>query len=275
MTSSRLMSTALGVILSLLSFGQLAQAGSDTTVDNNRLFVEPSQATPGTAGHVVEIFGTTIDDVSGYTIVVEYDNEALTLVDVNLVDTLSEAVGAEYANLIDNGSDGFLIFGVQLDLLPPFEGQVIPALPQFDLVFANLVFDIADDVTEDIPISFGTSLGSPPSSNMFVVDFESVTPQTIDGTIQILTEIPFLRGDANLDTVLDLGDPVRTIEFLVGQSAGSDCLKVFDSNDDGAVDLGDAVYTLNYLFLDGPILPAPFPTEGLDPTPDELPCFAF
>jgi len=87
-----------------------------------------------------------------------------------------------------------------------------------------------------------------------------------------VTPAPFVRGDANGDRRLDISDAVFTLLTFFGPDAPSpSCLKPVDSNDDGGVDVSDAVYTLSFLFRSGPVIPAPFPDCGEDPTPDDLP----
>ena len=80
----------------------------------------------------------------------------------------------------------------------------------------------------------------------------------------------FVRGDANGDSVVDIADPLFTLNYLF--SGGSAlCLDAQDANDDGSVDVADSVHGLNYLFgpLSQPV--QPFPNCGEDLTPDLLP----
>jgi len=86
-------------------------------------------------------------------------------------------------------------------------------------------------------------------------------------------EIPFIRGDSNLDTLLDLTDPVYTLSFLFLGGETPSCPDASDSDDDGEVSVTDVIYSLNFQFLGGPRPPAPFPEAGADPTADDpLPC---
>lgn len=79
----------------------------------------------------------------------------------------------------------------------------------------------------------------------------------------------FIRGDCTGDGVVDIGDGTCTFWFLffcLGCWPGSQCLEASDSNDDGNVNITDGIYTLNWLFLGGPIPPAPGPLAcGADP----------
>ncbi|MEM7231279.1 MAG: hypothetical protein AAF517_03840 [Planctomycetota bacterium] len=94
---------------------------------------------------------------------------------------------------------------------------------------------------------------------------EARSPELIDDA--------FLRGDADYSGKVEITDPVVSLNCLfLGQSGCADCYDAFDSNDDGNADISDAVFTLSWLFLGGPIPPAPGPNAcGDDPTPDEFP----
>ena len=87
---------------------------------------------------------------------------------------------------------------------------------------------------------------------------------------------PFTRGDANRDGVVDIADPVNTLNgiFLGSSTAFEiDCLDRLDSNDDGDVDISDGIFTLLWLFVGGEKPPAPGPFGlGHDPTFDLISC---
>lgn len=61
----------------------------------------------------------------------------------------------------------------------------------------------------------------------------------------------FIRGDANGDGIIDLGDAVCILNYLFKGDDPPDPLDAGDANCDGIVDLGDAIYLLNYLFKGG------------------------
>ena len=86
------------------------------------------------------------------------------------------------------------------------------------------------------------------------------------------TGITFVRGDANRDGRLDVGDTVKIIAFLF-RAGPLDCLLAADVNDDNRVDVSDSVRVVTYLFRHGDPPPAPFPQPGLDTaTPGTLTC---
>ncbi len=82
----------------------------------------------------------------------------------------------------------------------------------------------------------------------------------------------FVRGDSNSDQSVDVADAVLTLAYLFQAEPAPSCFSAADSNDDGAVDVSDAVYVLAFLFSGGPTIPPPYPSPGVDPTPDALPC---
>lgn len=68
----------------------------------------------------------------------------------------------------------------------------------------------------------------------------------------------FIRGDANSDEKVDLGDAIAIIfKLFAGEPVR--CLATADANGDSALDLADPVYLLGYLFLGDAPPPAPFP----------------
>lgn len=89
-------------------------------------------------------------------------------------------------------------------------------------------------------------------------------------------ERPFLRLDVNDDDRIDIADPIGILqEVFQGIPGAAPCEDARDANDDGRKDISDVVYALFYLFRGGSPPPAPFPSPGLDPTPDGLaPCLA-
>ena len=68
---------------------------------------------------------------------------------------------------------------------------------------------------------------------------------------------PFLRGDSNGDSSLDLSDAISILRFLFLGASSPSCQAAADSNGDGDIDITDAIYSLNFLFLGGDALPAP------------------
>jgi hypothetical protein len=63
--------------------------------------------------------------------------------------------------------------------------------------------------------------------------------------------VPFVRGDVNVDGVINVGDIVYLITFLYRGGPAPDPLWTGDVNCDGVVNIGDVVYLVNYLFKNG------------------------
>ena len=107
------------------------------------------------------------------------------------------------------------------------------------------------------------------------LDREGRLPVKEAGEITILPfviPIPtlFLRGDADSNLAVQIGDVITILSFLFSRGSAPECIDAADANDSGGVDLADAIFLLNYLFAGGSIPSYPFPLFGLDPTPDPL-----
>jgi len=86
------------------------------------------------------------------------------------------------------------------------------------------------------------------------------------------TKDVFIRGDANRDLRIDLGDPIAALMYLFAGIEPPSCLDACDVNDDGVLDIGDPVGLLRYLFDGGMAPMPPFPFAGKDRAPDLLRC---
>ncbi len=82
----------------------------------------------------------------------------------------------------------------------------------------------------------------------------------------------FLRGDANLDGLVDLSDAIRLLNFLFIKKIQLDCPDAGDVNDDGLLDISDPISLLKFLFVEGPSPSHPYPSQGPDRTADNLRC---
>ena len=80
----------------------------------------------------------------------------------------------------------------------------------------------------------------------------------------------FSRGDCDVNSQLEITDPVKVLSYLFLGGSRPTCPDACDSNDDGTLDIADGVFTLSYLYAGGGEPPLPFPLPGLDPTPDAL-----
>ena len=90
--------------------------------------------------------------------------------------------------------------------------------------------------------------------------------------LTVLATRPFIRGDANIDSLVDVSDAVTILRSLFFDDTAMACADAADANDDGRVDVSDAVRTFDWLFLGGSAPLPPFPLRGQDPTSDSLGC---
>jgi hypothetical protein len=144
---------------------------------------------------------------------------------------------------------------------------------------AARVFFGEDEAGGILVLGRGTLLGSlPPGRSAGTVDVRVVTPDgeaTLEDGFTYLEPglARFVRGDANLDRVLDLSDAVTVLGYLFIGRTGLGCRDAADLNDDGILDISDPVGLLYFLFDDGKPPPSPYPEAGVDPTqPDGLEC---
>ena len=101
---------------------------------------------------------------------------------------------------------------------------------------------------------------SPPAIEYFEI-FSGIDPN----------QNAFVRGDANLDGVINISDPTKILFGLFGLSS-IDCERSADVDDDGSVAITDAIVLLNYLFRAGSPPAEPSPSCGIDSTADNLGC---
>src|SRR5262245_15709490 len=98
----------------------------------------------------------------------------------------------------------------------------------------------------------------------------------VDGQGGAAPSPQFVRGDVDGDYAYRITDAIKLLEYLFLGSDSPPCLSAADAGDDGTVDLGDAILIIFYLFLDSESgFPAPFPSCGIDPTPDSLTCQSY
>jgi hypothetical protein len=114
------------------------------------------------------------------------------------------------------------------------------------------------------------------------VDDNSIPLTDVDPAVITIVRSTFLRrGGANQDGFLDISDPICILSFLFDATGTACaeaipvCMDAADTNDDGQADISDGVHILSYLFLQGPSIPPPADTCGVDWTQDNLSCERF
>jgi len=126
------------------------------------------------------------------------------------------------------------------------------------------------------PVLFASDLARPggvsfPRSGVLLVSEEDTNTLTaIDGWRH-----PFLRGDVDGTSGIQLNDATLITNYLFQGGAEPACLDSADINDDSRLDITDSVVLLNFRFQGGPPPHAPHPAPGADPTPDLLGCRSY
>ena len=72
----------------------------------------------------------------------------------------------------------------------------------------------------------------------------------------------FLRGNSNNDVVVDISDPIFTLNYLFLGTTTPNCLDSADANNDESIDISDGIFTLAFLFNGGEMIPSPYPECG-------------
>ena len=116
----------------------------------------------------------------------------------------------------------------------------------------------------DTMLIWTDQLGAPPVENVVVVDGQARSIEFFDGSVTLVAQVdpPYVRGDCNDDTILNIGDAVFILNALFQGGLPIPCVDPCDANSDGRVDQSDAIYILNYRFLGGPPPASPFPDCG-------------
>ena len=111
----------------------------------------------------------------------------------------------------------------------------------------------------------GTVTARSPGQTLFLVD--TIEPSTYRAEIRGDIHPLFIRGDCNLDDLVDLADAVFELDALFRGGAPFRLHEACNPNDDGSVDIADAIHLLSHLFRGGPAPPPPFPGKDRDPDP--------
>lgn len=192
----------------------------------------------GETGYLKMLVSNVDGDYSeGATVPLGFVPTCLVAEDMDGDDQLDLAIGGEQAVLLRGSGGGFD---------DPIASGQLPGMPN-DLA----VGDLNNDGYGDFVFAFKEA------SQLVTLLLE---PDS--------SEVMFIRGDGNNDTVLDLSDAVVILGYLYLQEE-TDCLESLDVNDDAKVDLSDAISLLTFLYAQGNQPSAPYPLSGTDPDPGQ------
>lgn len=248
------------------------------------LFMEDVEVEAGSA-FSLPVKGTWQLPVTGFSLAMTFTpNPPIAGLAFTTNDTIVGELAPDFLNVNLNVQSGEVIVGMLFEATPPpFDGDSLPPV-SFPLSVGRFVGSISEaTVPQVVAFNFLNGLGTPPTDNVFVVEITtSVNPTLLNGgDLTILPAPPppppapqFLRGDANFDGAIDIGDILFHLNYAFAGGATPVCQDAADANDDALSDITDAVYLVCYLFVMGDPPPAPFPNVGADPTFDFLDCEA-
>lgn len=224
----------------------------------------------GSFGSVV-VVEPTLDsslggEVSAYGFSICHDLALLQVDAIEQSDDLlafNNGAGADF--FVSSIETGFVNLGVV-----PSTTFVEGIVPTVEFSLATIHYRIVATGTFTALLQFCNG-GTPPVENLLVVGIEEW--EAVLGTGSIAVGESFLRGDANGNGSLSLGDAVLILAWLFANGTEPLCVSAADSNDSETISLGDSLTILAVLFTaNAPTMAAPFPTCGLDPTPGDLGC---
>lgn len=231
---------------------------------------------PGQQGVWFPVITSRKEKSQGFQMMVTYDPDFLAFKGVEFANTLLQSrAPPEFHDVLDHGA--FVAIGCIYDYAEPFDKTLhLPAGE--NQVLQQLVFDVSGEAPQgartrvDLVNNYSISR----IFNIFIVNGFTKLPALQGSTVEIIVGGPpyprlFLRGDVDSNGKIELTDAVRTLNYLFTGGTIPDCIDSADVNDTGKVDISSAVAILSYLFTGGGQPSVPFPSKGLDPTPDNFP----
>ncbi len=211
----------------------------------------------------------------GFSFSVLYPPDELTLDRIGTEGTIIDALPADFIGTSIYPEEGMFVVGVLVEAKPPFDFQLIP-VTGFPLKVAKAFGHVLRTTPGEIPLRFSTGGESHAAPNIFSVDnLSRLATKLLSGRVRVVDppRVPaFIRGDANLDAMVDISDAISIIDWRFAGGPGPGCEDAADANSDDGIDLTDGIFLLLFLFLGGD---RPFPPQG-DPGPDpfrgELQC---
>jgi hypothetical protein len=230
--------------------------------------VGESKARPG-GSFSFQIFADAPVSYQGFSLSVRCPRNELAVDRVGVEGTILEAIHADFIDATVLPSEGLINLGVLVDVLPPFEGNLIPAIGM-PLEMAHATGTVLRESTGEIKLPFDRTAQRPAVANVFSVENYPVTPdQLVDGvlTVEEAPKVPaFIRGDANVDRRTDVSDVIFILATRFLGASGPQCDDASDVNSDMRLDISDGIYLLSFLYQDGQ---SPLPPQGA-PGPNPL-----
>ena len=242
------------------------------TADNS-MTIPDQRVLPGQVGVWFPVVASHSLPLQGFQVLGEYDPDFLTYTGHSLEFSSSKTLEPEFLQV--NGFGSFFEVGCIFDFALPFDGREL--LPSEDKRLINLIFDIPSGAPQGgtTEIRVGNNPDISRVTNIFTVDGFSVFPKLRGSVIEVVPirfPLPrlFIRGDVDSNRVVDITDAITLLNFQFLGGTPPRCIDSGDILDQGSLTITSAITLLNFLFLGGPPPSVPFPSLGLDPTPDDL-----
>ena len=189
------------------------------------------------------------NDTQGFSMGFANDENVATPVAVNV--TLPFTADFAETNTFPNGWTAGVVYSFTGGVVLQFDSAIEVANVDYEGVAGALT---GVEGTTSSPLTMDSGLGSPPVSNVVVVGGGSLPANGVDGALEFTgtTVNPYISGDCNGDTIVNIADIVWSLSELFGGGPSANCEIACDSNGDDLYDAGDPIYTANYVFLAGP-----------------------
>ena len=217
------------------------------------------------------VYASHRDPVMAYQLHGVFDPEVLEMQGCSLLGTPSVRLRPEVweCNIFESSFE----IGCLYDFTPPIDGRALP--PGDDHILTNLIFTVASEGSEETitRIDLINDREQSPILNIFTVNNRSKIPVMTGSTVTVYPEDHpeqlFIRGDINFTGNVDITDAIYLLSFLFLGFEDPECLDTADTLDEGRINISSPIYLLNFLFTGGPAPRVPYPSPGLDPTPDD------
>jgi hypothetical protein len=156
-----------------------------------------ADVSPGAEGSLV-LLGSSDKPIEAFTAIVGYDPAVIEVLAFDLAGSVTEPLAPELIVPSIRQNEGYAIFTVLFDLLPPFERQTIA--PGEEQNFFTVRFRVKDTVVPGAyPVWLQNGVSDPVLNNIFVVEGQSIFPQLLPGEIRVAdtTEPTFIRGTSS------------------------------------------------------------------------------
>ncbi len=259
------------------------------TVQNpsNLMWTPDMEVFPQQENVWIPVIGSFVEPVGAISIAGYFDTNLITLNEITLTSTYSLTASPELfiTNISNEGAEGFFTVAMLVDFPDTggedgagngeFEGRVLPPGDRRRLV--NLICDLNSQTAfeESAQIRLANTVGPTRISCTYTIGTASQFPVLTSGQIKFLDifnpEPTFVRSDVDLNGSRDISDAISLLDYLFLGNFQLKCPDAADYDDSGLVDLSDAIAILAFQFLGDRTPAIPFPTEGADPTEDNLP----